>query len=370
MPCSAVTGSPCVWYSFVTFFTSSRAIPSASYGASQDIANRPLHSKSVAKILVTGGAGYIGSHTRYFLEKRGHSVVVVDNLLRGHKQAVPENLLRIMDVRETDKLSQLLTDERVDAVIHFAAYIAVGESTQIPEAYFTNNVAGSLSLFEAMLKAGVKRIVFSSTAAAYGTPRHVPISEDEPYAPINPYGESKVMVEKILHWLDRYRDVRSISLRYFNACGAEPEAGLGELHDPETHLIPLILRAIQTGKPMTLFGDDYPTPDGTCIRDYIHVSDLAEAHILAVEHLLNGGGSDVFNVGTGSGHSVKEVLEAVERVTQRKVPHIIGPRREGDPASLVADSQKLQRTLGWHPTRANLDRIVADAWAFAQLPVG
>jgi UDP-glucose 4-epimerase len=332
----------------------------------QDIANPSVTLESVAKILVTGGAGYIGSHTRYFLEKRGHSVVVADNLLRGHKEAVPEKLLRVMDLRETDKLSELLADEHVDAVIHFAAYIAVGESTQIPEVYFANNVAGSLSLFEAMLRASVKCIVFSSTAATYGTPQRVPISEDEPYAPINPYGESKVMVEKILQWLGRYRGLRSISLRYFNACGAEPEAGLGERHDPETHLIPLVLRAIQTGKPMTLFGDDYPTPDGTCIRDYIHVSDLAEAHIFAVEHLLNGGASDIFNVGTGSGHSVKEVLEAVERVTQRKVPHIIGPRREGDPASLVADSQKLQNALGWRPTRADLDRIVADAWAFAQ----
>jgi len=320
----------------------------------------------VAKILVTGGAGYIGSHTRFFLQKRGHAVVVIDNLSRGHRDTVPEDLLRVVDIRDTGKVAQLLTDERVDAVIHFAAYIAVGESTKVPETYFTNNVSGSLSLFDAMLQTGVKRVVFSSTAAAYGIPKRVPIAESEPYAPINPYGESKVMVEKILEWLDRYREFRSIRLRYFNACGAEPESCLGERHDPETHLIPLIFRAIQTGEPVTLFGDDYPTPDGTCIRDYIHVSDLSEAHVFAVEHLLGGGKSDVFNVGTGSGHSVKEVLASVERVTGKKVPHTMGPRREGDPPSLVADSSKLQLTLGWRPNRADLDRIVADAWQFEQ----
>lgn len=320
----------------------------------------------MAKILVTGGAGYIGSHTRFFLQKRGHGVVVLDNLSRGHRDAVPEDLLRTLDIRETGKVAQLLADEHVDAVIHFAAFIAVGESTKIPETYFTNNVSGSLSLFDAMLQTGVKRLVFSSTAAAYGIPERVPITENEPYAPINPYGESKVMVEKILEWLDRYRDFRSIRLRYFNACGAEPESRLGERHDPETHLIPLIFRAIQTGKPVTLFGEDYATPDGTCIRDYIHVSDLSEAHVFAIEQLLGGGKSEVFNVGTGSGHSVKEVVAAVERVTGKKVPYTFGPRREGDPPSLVADSQKLQSALGWRPNRADLDRIVADAWQFAQ----
>jgi len=320
----------------------------------------------MAKILVTGGAGYIGSHTRYFLENHGHSVVVVDNLSRGHRENVPERQLRILDLRDTSRLEELMRSEGVDAVIHFAAYIAVGESTQVPEVYFDNNVSGSLSLFEAMLRAGVKRVVFSSTAAAYGIPQKVPISEDEPYAPINPYGESKVMVEKILEWLDRYREFRSIRLRYFNACGAEPAAGLGEQHDPETHLIPLILRALQTGQPVTLFGDDYATPDGTCIRDYIHVSDLAEAHIQAVEHLLRGGPSGVFNVGTGTGHSVKEVLSAVERVTQRAVPYKMGPRREGDPPSLVADPQRALEGLGWRATRSDLDRIVSDAWRFVQ----
>ncbi len=293
-------------------------------------------------------------------------MVVVDNLLRGYRDAVPPDILHVFDIRDTARLTQLLTDERVDAVIHFAALISVGESTQVPELYFSDNVGGSLSLFEAMLNAGVKRIVFSSTAAAYGIPQRVPITEDEPNAPINPYGESKVMVETILDWLDRYRELRGVRLRYFNACGAEPSAGLGERHDPETHLIPLILKAVLTGKPVTLFGDDYATPDGTCIRDYIHVSDLAEAHLAALQHLLNGGSSNVFNVGTGSGHSVKEVLASVERVTGKSVPYTVGPRREGDPPSLVADSQKLQTTLGWRPKRADLDRIVADAWTFAQ----
>ena len=321
----------------------------------------------MAKILVTGGAGYIGSHTRFFLERHGHSVIVVDNLSRGAKKNVPPGQLREVDIRDTDRIAEILRQEAIEAVIHFAAYIAVGESTQIPELYFSNNVAGSVSLFEAMIRAGVRHLVFSSTAAVYGTPRRVPITEDEPLAPISPYGETKVMTEKTIQWLSRYRDFRAISLRYFNACGAEPEAGLGEEHEPETHLIPLILRAIKTGDPVTLFGDDYPTPDGTCIRDYIHVSDLAEAHVVAVEHLLRGGQTDVFNVGTGSGHSVKQVVAAAERVTGKRVPRIIGPRREGDPASLIADSRKLQQTLGWKPVRSDLDRILADAWQFIQM---
>jgi UDP-glucose-4-epimerase GalE len=320
----------------------------------------------LAKILVTGGAGYIGSHTRYFLEKQGHTVVVVDNLSRGYAESVPAAILRQVSLNDTPKLIELFRAEQVDAVIHFAAYISVGESTTHPELYFSNNVCATMSLFNAMIETGVNKLVFSSTAAAYGIPTKVPIVEDQPYAPINPYGESKVMVEKILDWLDKYRDFRAIRLRYFNACGAEPEAGLGERHDPETHLIPLILKAVQTGKPVTLFGDDYPTPDGTCIRDYIHVSDLAEAHIFAVQHLLNGGGSDVFNVGTGHGKSVKEVLSAVERVTGKKAPFTMGPRREGDPPSLVADSSKLQTKLGWKAKRADIDKIVADAWEFAE----
>jgi len=320
----------------------------------------------LARILVTGGAGYIGSHTVYFLRKRGHSVVVVDNLSRGDRANVPEGILRVVDLRDTARITSILKEERCEAVIHFAAYISVGESTKAPELYFANNVGGSSSLFEAMQQAGVNKLVFSSTAAAYGNPPRVPITEDQPIAPINPYGDSKVMVERMIELLDRYRGFRSIRLRYFNACGAEPEAGLGERHDPETHLIPLVLRAVLTGEPVTVFGEDYDTPDGTCIRDYIHVSDLAEAHIKAVEHLLHNGAEAVFNVGTGLGHSVREVLSAVEKVSGRKVPYVSGPRREGDPPRLVADSQKLQRTLAWKPVRADLERIIADAWQFAR----
>jgi UDP-glucose-4-epimerase GalE len=279
---------------------------------------------------------------------------------------VPDNILRVLDTRDKQGVIDLLRSEGVDAVIHFAAYIAVGESTAAPELYFTNNVGGSLTLFDAMIEAGVKRLVFSSTAAAYGNPRNVPIPEDELIAPINPYGESKVMVERVLEWLDRFREFRSIRLRYFNACGAEPKAGLGERHNPETHLIPLVLRAVQTANPVTLFGNDYPTADGTCIRDYIHVSDLAEAHILAVEALLDGGKSDVFNVGTGIGHSVKQIVKTVEQVTGKRVPFTMGPRREGDPPELVADPTRLQKMLTWKPVRTDLERIVGDAWEFAQ----
>jgi UDP-glucose-4-epimerase GalE len=210
----------------------------------------------------------------------------------------------------------------------------------------------------------VKRLVFSSTAAVYGMPKTTPITEDFPYDPINPYGESKVMVEKMLRWFDSIHGLRSIALRYFNACGAEPDGCLGEEHEPETHLIPLVLRAVKTGNPVSIFGDDYPTPDGTCIRDYIHVLDLTEAHVVALESLLGGGPSDHFNVGTGSGHSVREVLREVEEVTGRKVPHVIGPRREGDPPILVADSGKLRRTLGWKPQFTGLSGIVETAWGF------
>lgn len=319
----------------------------------------------MANILVTGGAGYIGSHTARLLLQHGHKVVVVDNLSRGHKHNVPDGLLHQLDLENTDGVARVLVDQRIDAVVHFAAYIAVGESTKTPEIYFGNNVAGSVSLLTAMTRAGVNRLVFSSTAAVYGMPERVPITEDEPFAPVNPYGESKVMVEKILGWMDQYRGLRSVALRYFNACGSEPAWGLGEEHDPETHLIPLLFRAIRTNQPVTLFGDDYATPDGTCIRDYIHVVDLASAHIAALEHLLGGGHSDAFNVGTGAGLSVLEVMRAVEKVTGKTVPHTIGPRREGDPPLLVANSDKLQRTFGWKPVRSGIEDIVRDAWAFA-----
>ena len=315
-------------------------------------------------VLVTGGAGYIGSITAHLLRRRGYKLIIVDDLSRGHEHNVADLPFQKLNLADTAGLQDLLARDAIDAVVHFAAYIAVGESAEKPELYFSNNVGGTISLLTAMTQAKVKRLVFSSTAAVYGTPQVVPIREDAPFAPLSPYGESKVMVEKILGWLDRYRGLRSIALRYFNACGSDPESELGEEHDPETHLIPLLLRAVETGNPITIFGDDYETPDGTCIRDYIHVSDLAEAHVVALEKLLAGGGSDAFNVGTGEGHSVMEVVRAVETVTGRTVPFEIGARRAGDPPVLVANSDKLKQTLGWKPRFPELADIVTTAWQF------
>lgn len=316
------------------------------------------------RILVTGGAGYIGAHTVQLLLRQGYDVVVVDNLSRGYRHNVDAQRLRVLDLFDTEALCGLFAEQPCDAVIHFAAFIAVGESTRVPELYFHNNMGGSLSLLTAMIRSQVRHIVFSSTAAVYGMPASWPIKEDFPYAPVNPYGESKVMVEKMLGWFDQIHGLRSICLRYFNASGADPDARLGEEHDPETHLIPLLLRAVLTGEPITIFGEDYDTPDGTCIRDYIHVNDLAQAHILALESLLAGGPSEKFNVGVGEGHSVREMVRAVEEVTGRKVPFVVGPRREGDPPVLVADSSKLQRTLGWAPQYKDLHAIVSTAWNF------
>ena len=255
---------------------------------------------------------------------------------------------------------------RFDAVVHFAAFIAVGESMREPARYFGNNVGGSMELLAAMADAGVRRMVFSSSAAVYGAPHASPIKEDFPIQPMSPYGESKVMVERLLRWFDEIHGLTSVSLRYFNASGADPEGQLGEEHDPETHLIPLVLRAILTGEPITVFGDDYDTADGACIRDYIHVNDLAQAHILALEHLLDGGASDRFNVGTGTGHSVLEVIRTAEEVTGKKVPYVVGPRRAGDPPALVAASERLRDTLGWRPQYADLRTIVEHAWNFAR----
>jgi UDP-glucose-4-epimerase GalE len=318
------------------------------------------------RILVTGGAGYIGSHTVRLLLERGYDVAVVDNLSKGYRHNVPTGLLYEMDIADTSALTELMRQLKTEAVVHFAAFIAVGESMVEPERYFVNNVTGSLSLLSAMHSAGVKHIVFSSTAAVYGNPHAVPILETFPIQPMNPYGESKVMVETLLGWFDRIHHLTSVCLRYFNAAGGSPDGSLGEQHEPETHLIPLILRAVLTGKPVTVFGVDYDTPDGTCIRDYIHVLDLAEAHILALEHLLGGGPSDQFNVGTGSGHSVMEVIRAVEEVTGQKVPLVMGTRRAGDPASLVASSAKLRTKLGWQPRSSELKTIVQHAWDFAR----
>jgi len=314
------------------------------------------------RILVTGGAGYIGSHTVRLLRRRGYEVTVVDDLSRGYRHNVEAGAFHQLRVQQTGAIAEVLAGHH--AVIHFAAYIAVGESMRAPEVYFENNVGGSLSLCTAMLQAGVKHLVFSSTAAVYGIPHASPILETFPIAAVNPYGESKVMVETLLRWFDSIHGLRSVCLRYFNACGADPAGGLGEEHDPETHLIPLMLRALETGEPFTVFGNDYATPDGACIRDYIHVNDLAEAHVLAVEALLAGGASDRFNVGTGNGHSVFEMIRAVEEVTGRKAPYLVGPRREGDPPALVANADKLRKLLGWAPRYSAVNDIVSTAWEF------
>jgi UDP-glucose 4-epimerase len=296
------------------------------------------------------------------LLRRGYDVTVVDDLSRGYRHNVEAGDFHQLRVQQTDAMAEVLAGH--DAAIHFAAYISVGESMRAPEVYFENNVGGSLSLATAMVRAGVKHLVFSSTAAVYGIPETSPIPESAAIRTVNPYGESKVMVETMLRWFDAIHGLRSVCLRYFNACGADPEGGLGEEHDPETHLIPLMLRAVATSEPFTVFGNDYDTPDGTCIRDYIHVNDLAEAHILALEALLAGGASDQFNVGTGSGHSVLEMIRSVEQVTGRKAPYAVGARREGDPPALVANADKLRRLLRWAPRFAGVRDIVETAWRF------
>jgi UDP-glucose-4-epimerase GalE len=314
--------------------------------------------------LVTGGAGYIGSHTVYHLLRAGHDVAVVDDLSRGRRERVEAGRLHEINLLDTASLTALCRSRRFDAVIHFAGFIAVGESMEKPELYFRNNVSATVSLVEAMDAAGIRRLVFSSSAAVYGEPRENPIREDAPCAPVSPYGESKWTIERMLGWLDPLKGLRSVSLRYFNACGAEPGSGLGEAHTPETHLIPLLFDAVKTGRPATVYGDDYPTPDGTCIRDYVHVSDLAAAHIAALEWLLAGGGSEILNVGTGVGHSVLEVIAAVEEVTGRKVPYRVGPRRPGDAPVLVADPDRLGRLFGWRPRYRSLAEMVCTAWEF------
>jgi len=316
------------------------------------------------KILVTGGAGYVGSHTSHVLLRKGTEVVVVDDLSRGYRHNVDPARLHVRPLADTEFLVSLMQREQFDAVMHFAAYALVGESTEKPELYFRNNVAGTISLLDAMSRVGLQRLVFSSTCAVYGEPAVVPITEDLPKAPLSPYGESKAIVETILSWMDQGRGLRSVSLRYFNACGAEPDADLGEEHEPETHLIPLLLRAAVGGKPITIFGDDYPTPDGTCIRDYIHVLDLAEAHIAALDWLMAGKPSAYFNVGTGSGYSVRDVLNAVEKVVGKPVPFHVGPRRAGDAPMLVANPAKIQAAFGWKARYTRIEDIVSMAWEF------
>ncbi len=311
-------------------------------------------------ILVVGGAGYIGSHAARALRRHGYDVVVYDNLSYGHAFLVDGFELIVADIADQDRLAQLM--KRVDAVMHFAAFAQVGESVQNPRIYFQNNAVGGLTLLNTALDAGVRKFIFSSTCAVYGLPEKLPITEDTPRRPVNPYGTSKLFFENALEAYDRAYGLRYMSLRYFNAAGADESGEIGELHNPESHLIPAALKAV-TGElgELELFGSDYPTPDGTCVRDYIHVNDLADAHVLALEKLETGGDSAALNLGTGVGCSVKEVITMIEEITGSKVPRRVGPRRAGDPPILVADPSRAQNALQWKATRS-LRQIVQTAW--------
>lgn len=314
------------------------------------------------RILVTGGAGYIGSHAVNIFLKRGHDVTVYDNLSMGHRAAVPAERLIVGDLAETHRLDQALVEQRIEAVVHFAAFAFVGESVTHPAKYYQNNLVNTLGLLDALRRHGIKRFVFSSTCATYGVPQTVPITEDEPQRPINPYGHSKLAVEHALADYAAAYGWGFAALRYFNAAGASPDGGIGEDHDPETHLIPLVLQAAMGQRPaIQVFGADYPTPDGTCVRDYIHVDDLAEAHLLALEKLRPGVGLKL-NLGTGRGYSVREVIRVAEEVTGKKVPVQEAPRRPGDPPVLVAAAERARHDLGWQPRYPELRPIVETAW--------
>ena len=324
-----------------------------------------MSSDSPIPILVTGGAGYVGAHACKALAARGYRPVVYDNLVHGNAESVKWGPLEIGDIADRARLDAVIERHRPVAVMHFAAFTYVGESVADPGKYYRNNVAGTLSLLEAMRDHDIDRLVFSSTAATYGTPVSVPIVEDAPKAPINPYGQSKWTAEQMIADFGAAHGLRSAALRYFNAAGADPDGEIGECHDPESHLIPLAMQAVTgDGPPLTLYGDDYPTPDGTCIRDYIHVTDLADAHVRALEWLDGISGAHAFKLGTGHGASVRQMLDAIERVAGKPVPHSIGPRRMGDPAELVSDPAKGNRELGWAPAMSDLDTIVATAWAW------
>ncbi len=314
--------------------------------------------------LVTGGAGFVGSHCVLALLARGDRVIVLDDLSTGHAAAVPEGAVLVRGrADDPEALARAFALGPIDGVLHFAALSLVGESMREPYRYLVENARVGLALIEATVVHGVTRFVLSSTAALFGNPRRVPIDEDEPIDPGSPYGESKAWLERALVWAERIHGLKSASLRYFNAAGADPEGRLGEDHRPETHLIPLVLDAVAGRRPpLTVFGDDYDTPDGTCIRDYIHVVDLATAHLLALEAIREQ--SVRYNLGNGQGHSVREVITAAERVTGRPVPHVIGPRRPGDPPVLVASSERIRRELGWRPRYPDLDTIIAHAWAW------
>lgn len=314
-------------------------------------------------ILVCGGAGYIGSHINKQLHKEGYDTIVFDNLIYGHKEAVKWGKLVVGDLKNMDEIEAVFKNNQIDAVFHFAAYAYVGESVDHPEKYYYNNVANTLNLLHVMMKYGCNRIIFSSTCATYGEPEKVPITEDMPQNPINPYGATKLMVERIFQDYHKAYELQYVVLRYFNAAGADPDGEIGENHNPETHIIPLVLDAASGKRPdIKVFGTDYDTPDGSCIRDYIHVYDLATAHLLALHHLEAGKESQFFNLGNEKGTSVLEVVDSVKRVTRRNLKVTLTDRRPGDPAKLVGSSQKAQEVLGWKPIYGDIDVIVEHAW--------
>lgn len=315
-------------------------------------------------ILVLGGAGYIGSHTVYELIDNGEDVVIIDNLLTGHKEAIhPKARFYKGDIRDREFLDDVFKKEKIDTVIHFAACSLVGESMEKPLKYYDNNLCGTKILLDSMVANGIDKIVFSSTAATYGEPEKVPILETDRTEPTNTYGETKLSMEKMFKWVGKAHGLRYVSLRYFNACGAHISGQIGEDHNPESHLIPLILQ-VPNGKReyISIFGDDYDTKDGTCVRDYIHVTDLAQAHILAVKYLQSGNESNIFNLGNGVGFTVKEVIDTARKVTSHPIPAKITPRRAGDPAQLIASSEKAKEILGWTPEHNSLEEIISTAW--------
>lgn len=318
-------------------------------------------------ILVTGGAGYIGSHTVHELNKNGFNVVVLDNFSEGHREFVDGLKTYEVNLCDVDGVRKVFEENKIDAVVHFAAFAYVGESVQNPQKYYYNNVVNTLNLLKVMLENDCKKIVFSSTCATYGEPKYMPLDEKHSQDPINPYGQTKLTIEKIFKDYDRAYGLKYYALRYFNAAGASTEKEIGEWHRVETHLIPLVLQTL-TGEreKITIFGEDYNTPDGTCIRDYVHVDDLASAHRLALQNLLAGAESEFINLGTGRGNSVKEIISSVERVTGRKVPTVVGARREGDPDVLYASNEKAKKVLGWEVKYTNIDDIVKTAWAWEQ----
>ncbi len=314
-------------------------------------------------ILITGGAGYIGSHVNKELSRAGYETLTLDNLERGHRELVKWGKLEVCDLSDEERLRKILESYPIDAVMHFAAYAYVGESVENPEIYYENNVRNTLNLLKVMRKQGIEYIVFSSTCATYGIPTEIPIKESHPQNPVNPYGRSKLAVEHMLEDYSKAYGLRYVSLRYFNAAGADPDTEIGEWHEPETHLIPIVLEtALGERSHVEIYGTDYPTPDGTCIRDFIHVSDLATAHLLALEYLKSGGDSDVFNLGNGAGFSVREVIERAGEITGKNINVVEGNRRPGDPPVLVGSAQKAKKVLGWKPKYGSLDVIIETAW--------